>query len=207
MPFEKRRPEMAKAKKKTKPILVRDGLLDDPATDKLTDTIADNNSSPLSIVTPAITTSSAVPKTPKKSNVWVNGKKRRITLSLPSTPTKPTSSSPLKPLTSLPPLTPLTPLTPDTPTHTTKPDAEPSTPTTPIHHSRKKGRGSGHNCPTKDSAETHVFCSRCLKQQHAGYCPTCNSLVSYKYGCSNHRWSGEDLGTKPFGIEELRGPY
>lgn len=76
----------------------------------------------------------------------------------------------------------------------------------PIYGSQKKGRGGGHNCPTKDAAATHGFSGRCLQQGHAGYCPSCNSIVSFKYGCHDHGWKKDDLGSKPWKEAELVGP-
>ena len=68
----------------------------------------------------------------------------------------------------------------------------------------KKGHGSGHNCPSKDSATTHPFCHRCYKKQHGGHCPSCNFVVSWKYGCGNHGWKGYELNATP--QEILIGP-
>ena len=53
------------------------------------------------------------------------------------------------------------------------------------------------NSPQKDRAKRHVFSNRCITQKHAGYCPECNTIVSYYYGCSEHRAKKEDLLTEP----------
>lgn len=81
-----------------------------------------------------------------------------------------------------------------------------SSPERPVLGSAKKGRGGGHNCPTKDAAMTHEFSVRCFKKCHAGYCPSCNNVVSFRYGCHNHGWKGVELGEEPFPEGDLKGP-
>jgi hypothetical protein len=95
---------------------------------------------------------------------------------------------------------------PASPTIRSKPATPTPSDTKPIHGASKKGRGGGHNCPCKDSATTHQFNKRCLRVKHAGYCPSCNSVVSYKYGCHNHGWKGDKLGMRPWTEQQLAGP-
>jgi hypothetical protein len=64
----------------------------------------------------------------------------------------------------------------------------------PIARDQKgKKRQGQHHCPQKDAANSHPFSQRCIKQNHCGYCPSCNHIVAYVYGCGVHRWKGEDL--------------
>jgi hypothetical protein len=45
----------------------------------------------------------------------------------------------------------------------------------------------------KDQATTHPFRKRCVDAHHMGACPTCATLVSAKYGCSQHGLKGDEL--------------
>ena len=77
----------------------------------------------------------------------------------------------------------------------------------PAHRSTQL---TDNHSPCKDAGTTHAFKpSRCFPQQHAGYCPGCNSVVCWIKGCPMsctkdlHRCKGEDLLQGPLASWEV----
>lgn len=50
------------------------------------------------------------------------------------------------------------------------------------------------NSPVKP---THGFSGRCIKQEHGGWCPECNHLVSWMHGCRKHEIKKDALLKQP----------
>lgn len=44
---------------------------------------------------------------------------------------------------------------------------------------------------------THSFSNRCIKHQHGGWCPECNHLVPWKWGCKTHGFKKKELLNRP----------
>ena len=76
----------------------------------------------------------------------------------------------------------------------------------PVSGFHQSGHTGGHNCPYKDASTTHPVVPRCFKSRHVGHCPSCNSIVSFQYGCHNHHWAKDMLSERAFREEELIGP-